>query len=47
MNPGRFRLVGGLGRGRGVMMGMVQGNVVFWILIGAVAGLGLVWPEDA
>jgi hypothetical protein len=36
-----------LGAGVGVMIGPVRGNVVFWILIGAVAGLALVWPEDA
>lgn len=29
------------------MIGMVKGNVFLWILIGAVAGLALVWPEDA
>jgi hypothetical protein len=35
-----------LGAGLGVMIGVVRGNVVLWILIGAVAGLALVWPED-
>lgn len=29
------------------MIGVVKGNVFLWILIGAVAGLALVWPEDA
>lgn len=36
-----------LGGGVGVMIGVVKGNVFLWILIGAVAGLALVWPEDA
>ena len=36
-----------LGAGVGVMMGVVRGNIFLWILIGAVAGLALVWPEDA
>jgi hypothetical protein len=36
-----------LGAGVGVMIGAVLGNVFLWILIGAVAGLTLVWPEDA
>jgi hypothetical protein len=36
-----------VGAGVGVMMGVMRGNVFFWILIGAVAGLALVWPEDA
>jgi hypothetical protein len=36
-----------LGAGVGVMIGAVLGNVFLWILIGAVAGLALVWPEDA
>jgi hypothetical protein len=35
-----------LGAGLGVMIGVVHGNVFLWILIGTVAGLGLVWPED-
>ena len=35
-----------LGAGLGVMIGVVHGNVFLWILIGAVAGLALVWPED-
>ena len=29
------------------MIGVVRGNIFLWILIGAVAGLTLVWPEDA
>jgi hypothetical protein len=29
------------------MIGVVLGNEFFWILIGAVAGLALGWPEDA
>jgi hypothetical protein len=29
------------------MIGAVRGNVIVWILVGAVAGLALVWPEDA
>jgi hypothetical protein len=33
--------------GVGVMIGVVLGNIFLWILIGAVAGLALVWPEDA
>lgn len=36
-----------LGAGVGVMIGVVRGNIFLWILIGAVAGLALVWPEDA
>jgi hypothetical protein len=36
-----------LGAGVGVMIGVVRGNVFLWILIGAVAGLALAWPEDA
>ena len=36
-----------LGAGVGVMIGIVLGNIFLWILIGAVAGLALVWPEDA
>ena len=37
----------GAGVGVGVMIGVVRGNIFIWILIGAVAGLTLVWPEDA
>jgi hypothetical protein len=29
------------------MIGAVRGNVLLWILVGAVAGLALVWPENA
>ena len=36
-----------LGAGVGVMIGIVLGNIFLWILIGAVADLALVWPEDA
>jgi hypothetical protein len=36
-----------LGAGVGVMIGVVRDNVFLWVLIGAVAGLALVWPEDA
>jgi hypothetical protein len=36
-----------LGAGLGVVIGVVRDNVFLWILIGAVAGLALGWPEDA
>jgi hypothetical protein len=35
-----------LGAGLGVAIGAEFGNVLFWILIGAVAGLALGEPED-
>ena len=35
-----------LGAGLGIAIGAVLGNVFFWIVIGAVAGLALGWPEE-
>jgi hypothetical protein len=35
-----------LGAGLGVAVGAALGNVLFWIVIGAVAGLALGSPED-
>jgi hypothetical protein len=35
-----------LGGGLGVGIGARLGNVVFWIVIGAVAGLAIAAPED-
>jgi hypothetical protein len=35
-----------LGAGLGVVIGAELGNVLLWILIGAVAGLALGEPED-
>jgi hypothetical protein len=35
-----------LGAGLGVAIGARLGNVLFWIVIGAVAGLAIGSPED-
>lgn len=35
-----------LGTGQGVAIGARLGNVLFWIVIGAVAGLAIASPED-
>jgi hypothetical protein len=36
-----------LGGGLGVGIGARLGNVLFWIVIGAVAGLAIAAPEDS
>ena len=35
-----------LGAGLGVVLGARLGNVLFWIVIGAIAGLAIGAPED-